>query len=193
MKPLVIAAVMGTLMGTLMTSAPSAKAEAVRVNKAAPAPAVIEVNGEHELNSRIILRYTQLWNMYRVRILNSEVRTPEQQAAKDAEMSKVDQLVPAVALKSIHADLPTAEVRAAIKANSAELKRRLTLDRSESAKKQLAYLNKMIAGIDNPKLYDVSKKQFKAEFSKLEGFREADSTVDSSEITNAPASAGVAR
>ncbi len=193
MKPLVIAAVMGTLMGTLMTSAPSAKAQAVRVNKAAPAPAVIEVNGEHELNSRIILRYTQLWNMYRVRILNSEVRTPEQQAAKDAEMSKVDQLVPAVALKSIHADLPTAEVRAAIKANSAELKRRLTLDRSESAKKQLAYLNKMIAGIDNPKLYDVSKKQFKAEFSKLEGFREADSTVDSSEITNAPASAGVAR
>lgn len=110
---------------------------------------------------RLLLRYTQLWNMYRFR--NDVTMKPEQAA-------KVDQLIANVQPPLLHADLPFADIRAAILANAKELTTLLQAETKnggapQAAKANLDYLKgTLLAGLKNPKQYAMSDEAFRKEF-----------------------------
>lgn len=256
------------VLGAILTALPIANAQSVRLQRALAPAAVIEKNSDTEIDRRILTRYNQLWNMYRVRTENSmrdnlaplqaelaDARTVandlqlkaarahkaaladhkasgqkaqtfvevpsvkeafEAMAAVDAKariyqakademtlkQAALDRLVPSyqtaildidamkvpqaekerlrkeqaqaaslpkTALEGISANMPTNEVRAAVKADSARLLKLLRADTSATGKKHLTYLKTMIKGVDSSNLYAGSKAKFKKEFGDVQG------------------------
>ncbi|CAN5592357.1 hypothetical protein BH10BDE1_BH10BDE1_31200 [soil metagenome] len=156
----VLAAFATVAFGTLSVS----NAESVKppvVETARTAQTSTNTIEEKKANERLLLRYTQLWNMYRFR---NEVTMTE------ADKDKVDALIAEVQAPKLHADMTPKEIRSKISTNAAELSKRLRVEMArglapDAAQANLAYLQgTLIKRLSDPKLYAMSDKKFREEF-----------------------------
>lgn len=153
----VLAAFATVAFGALSVS----KAESVKPVVVETARTSTNTIEEKKANERLLLRYTQLWNMYRFR---NEVTMTE------ADKNKVDALMAEVQSPKLHADMTPKEIRAKISANAVELSKRLKVEMvsglaPDAAQANLAYLQgTLIKRLSDPKLYAMSDKKFREEF-----------------------------
>ncbi len=118
-------------------------------------------NPEEQSTHRLLLRYQQLWNLYRVR---NDVRMSE------SEAKAADQLIREIHPPLLHAQMSPEEIRSAIRSNSAQLTRLLTAEvkagvTAQHAESNLKYLRRtLLKGLDNPIQYAMSDLDFRAEF-----------------------------
>lgn len=114
---------------------------------------------------RILLRYTQLWNLYRFR--NDPVMTEDQKIQVEALMSDSRG-------QNLHSDMPIADIKERIKKNAVELRKLLRLEVKTSedpyaAQANLDYLDKtLLRGFANEQQYaKLPKKRFSEEFNRM--------------------------
>lgn len=148
------------------------KAEAIRRPRSQQESILVasELTKKEVLKERLLLRYRQIWNHYRFR--NEATMT-------DAEKQVIDELMEASRAPTLSKETDISEIRAAIKANSVELEKRLRaeilakkdIDGGQAAvlaRANLAYLKDvMIKGLYNNNLYHMNDKAFRNDFLRM--------------------------
>ena len=135
------------------------------VSQAAPASRQKVVASDKSLNpeqlsaQRVLLRYTQLWNLYRFR---------NQTTMSEADARKVDALIASVQAPNLHSQMPIDDIRAKLRANSLELSKLLTTEISkgaapEAARATLVYLKDLVRGLSNTRQFAMSDSAFAKE------------------------------
>ena len=114
---------------------------------------------------RILLRYTQLWNLYRFR--NDPVLS-------EVEKAEVDALMTASRIPYLHAEIPIDVLKEEIKKNAVELRKRLRAEIKKSedpyaAQANLEYLDKvLLRGFTTAGQYSkLTKRKFSEEFERV--------------------------
>ncbi len=113
---------------------------------------------------RILLRYTQLWNLYRFR--NDPVLTEE-------EKVRVDGLLTMTRIPYLHAEMPIDDIKETIKKNAVELRKLLRKEIASSetphaAQANLEYLDKMVRGFASAGQYNkLNRRKFSEEFNRM--------------------------
>lgn len=152
----------GLVLASIVTS--GSQAHATVYEKSTGEEIVFNTNAEKREADRILLRYSQLWNMFRVR---NDLNLPEQ------EKARIDALMNASRVPVLHSEIPIEDLKTKVRENAVELRKYLRAEikvglNVVDAQANLNYLeNVLLRSFSGKGIYAaLTSKRFSEEFKR---------------------------